>query len=224
MAEELSPEEAAFVRRLKEAVEKSGTVTAIAERSGVPEKTVYNWLAGTNASKAIAFAKIAAAAGASVRSLLGLPEYAETGDQSLDLAEFAVIPILDIQAGAGMGIENGEAEIVDNFPFPRALLRRLSVKPDRVRGLRSRGPSMEPTISDGGLVLVNTAREPIVDGLIYALRAPDGLRLKRIQRQMDGGILLVSDNKELFPPERLGPADAEGVKLLGRVFWAEKLL
>ena len=223
-----SPEEADFVRRLKQAVEGAGRVTDLAKQAGLPEKTVYNWLSGQNASKAIAFAKIAAAAGASVQSLLGMREHAETGENKSasmpEVADFAFIPILEAEASAGIGTENHNPEIIGHFPFPRDLLKRLGIKPDRVKGIRSRGVSMEPTIADGSLLLVNTAKESIVEGSVYALLSVDGLRIKRIQRQMDGGLLLISDNRDLFPPEKLSRYESEGIKILGRVFWTERLL
>jgi phage repressor protein C with HTH and peptisase S24 domain len=83
---------------------------------------------------------------------------------------------------------------------------------------------MEPTIADGSLVLINGAAQNLVDGRIYALRAADGLRIKRIQRSMDGAVILISDNSDRYPPERLTSAEAETVLVAGHVFWTERIL
>jgi phage repressor protein C with HTH and peptisase S24 domain len=83
---------------------------------------------------------------------------------------------------------------------------------------------MEPTIMDRSCVLVDVTKRDLVDGRIYSLRAPEGLRIKRVQRQMDGSVLLISDNKDRYQAERLTAEDAERVSVLGRVFWADKLL
>lgn len=226
MAEEDStdPEEMAFIQRLRDAVERAGKAPAVAERSGVPEKTVYNWVGGRNASKALAFAKIAAACGVSVLALLGRADDATSGEASPELADAVRVPILDITAAAGNGFHNGDPQVTGFFPFPRSVLRRLGIKPEKVRGLRSRGDSMWPTISDGQLVLIDIGGIDLHDGRIYAISAPDGLRLKRIQRQMDGGVLLISDNKDLYEPERIPPHEADAIRVVGHAFWTEKLI
>ena len=83
---------------------------------------------------------------------------------------------------------------------------------------------MEPTVPDGMLVLINTAVSDLQDGRIYAIRAPDGLRLKRIQRQIDGSVMLISDNRDKYLPETLSRDDAATIEVAGRAFWTERLL
>lgn len=134
------------------------------------------------------------------------------------------IPILDVSAGAGPAIDNDGAEIVAHLPFPVGFLRKLHIKPERVRAVRAHGDSMEPTVPDGMLVLINTAVSDLQDGRIYAIRAPDGLRLKRIQRQIDGSVMLISDNRDKYLPETLSRDDAATIEVAGRAFWTERLL
>ena len=83
---------------------------------------------------------------------------------------------------------------------------------------------MEPTISDGRLALFDVNSQSLVDGWIYVLRGPDGLRIKRVRLRMDGSVALVSDNKEKYDPEYLTREQAEHVHVLGRLFWAERAL
>lgn len=219
LAEEL------FVQRLSAAIEHAGGAAAVAARSDVPLKTVYNWKAGKNAAAAITLARIAAACRRPVTWFYGI---GAKPDQEFNLplpaGNVVEVPILDVTAGAGWGVENGEPEIRDMLPFPKTVLQRLGIRPEKVRGLRSGGDSMWPTIGDGQLVLIDTGVTDLHDGRIYAISAPDGLRLKRIQRQMDGSVVLISDNKELYQPEPVPKHEAMNIRVVGRAFWTEKLL
>lgn len=134
------------------------------------------------------------------------------------------IPILDVEAAAGAGAFNHGAEVLAELPFPAGFLRRLAIKPDTARAIRARGDSMEPTIPDGMLVLIDTSSREPIEGRIYAVRGPDGLRLKRIQRGVDGSVILISDNSTLYAPERIPEHEIDRVRIVGRAFWTEKLL
>ena len=223
MKASLGSDEKLIASRVAEAVRDAGGPAAVSRASDTPMRTLSKYIAADATPSASALGRIARATGRSANWLLGLDE-AGSGHAPSGQSELVQIPILDVSAGAGSAVDNNEAEIVGEMAFPREVLQRRGIKPDRVRALRGRGISMEPTILDGALVLVNITKERIVDGQVYALRAPDGLRIKRVQRQMDGGLLLISDNRELFEPERLPPHEAEQISVLGRVFWTEKLL
>jgi phage repressor protein C with HTH and peptisase S24 domain len=210
----------AFTARLLEVVEAAGGQNALARKAGLSQSGIARLTSGGEPT----LSTLKAIARASNRSLSWLADGLDDSGESDAPAGTVSIAILDLMAGAGAAVDNGEVDVVGHINFDEAALSRLGVKPDKVRALRCRGISMEPTISDNALVLVNTAKQPLVDGHIYALRAPDGLRIKRVQRQMDGGILLISDNREMFQPERLAPDEAEQVRVLGRVFWTEKLI
>jgi phage repressor protein C with HTH and peptisase S24 domain len=219
----LGQDEKLIAQRIAEAVRETGGPAVISRVSDTPMRTLSKYIAADATPSASALGRIARATQRSADWLLGL-DNAKSGMAPSGQDSPVHIPILDLSAGAGNAIDNGEVEIIGQMPFPREVLQRLGIKPDRVRALRGRGISMEPTISDGALVLVNIAKERLVDGQVYALRAPDGLRIKRLQRQMDGGLLLISDNRDLFEPERLPPHEAEQISVLGRVFWTERLL
>lgn len=220
----LTPEEEAFVARLADAIQRAGGPAKVAAREDVPAKTVYNWRSGKNASTAIALARIAKACGRSIDSFFRPQNSPNEEGAPPDLAEVVDVPILDAIVAAGAGGENGEPAIRARMPFPRTILRRMGIVPEKVRGLRAGGDSMWPTIGDGQLVLIDTGATELRDGKIYVLYAPDGLRLKRIQRHQDGGIVLISDNKELYQPELIRPPDTAYVRVVGRAFWTERLL
>lgn len=75
---------------------------------------------------------------------------------------------------------------------------------------------MEPTINNKDTLLVNTANNKPRDGQIYIIRSSDSLWVKRIQRQVDGGLLLISDN-DAYPPMELKLKDHPDIEVIGQV-------
>nr|WP_256448909.1 S24 family peptidase [Methylosinus sp. KRF6] len=135
-----------------------------------------------------------------------------------------MVPIRDVAAAAGAGMVNHSAEVVDRLPFSRALLRRYGVNPDRAEFIRAAGDSMEPTIRSGELVLVDRSKRELRADAIYAIDLGEDVRIKRIRRNFDGSLTLISDNKALYPEEHLSSADAERLTIRGRAFLTEKVL
>ena len=81
---------------------------------------------------------------------------------------------------------------------------------------------MEPTISDGSLVLVDQMDQDI-SGSIMAFVHEDCAYIKRLQKYF-GGIDVVSDNKDLYPPHQIRDADLDQLTIIGRVRWIGKTL
>ena len=131
------------------------------------------------------------------------------------------VPLLPAMAAAGLGEESPDgdapvAHIVLDQEFVRRVLRPTS--PAAVRCLHALGDSMEPTIKDGDLLLVDTGvLEPRVD-CVYVMRAHGRLFVKRLrQRVSDGKFEITSDN----PAHRTSEVLSEGgdIELLGRVIF-----
>ena len=80
------------------------------------------------------------------------------------------------------------------------------------------GDSMEPTINDGDLVMVDQRDDWLRDGL-FAFTLGDEARIKRLHRLIDG-VEIRSDNDELYSPEFVRGAQADQLQIIGRVVWA----
>lgn len=132
------------------------------------------------------------------------------------------IPLRDVYASAGPGAEAVDETPVRFLSFDPYFVKLWGIPPSRVEALTSRGESMLPTIQDGAVVLVDTGDRKLREKPIFAFRTPDGVRFKRYQRTIDGGALLVSDNRELYAPERVEPADLERFRIAGRAFWTPR--
>ena len=119
--------------------------------------------------------------------------------------------VRDVHASAGTGedvFEESEISILiptDALP-PRALVEQLIA-------LRSAGASMEPTIRNGDLLVLDRSAVDPQDGRIFVLRTGTGLVVKRL-KLTDGVWLMASDNAE-WKPRPIGAED----RVLGHVVW-----
>ena len=75
------------------------------------------------------------------------------------------------------------------------------------------GDSMDPTIFDRDAALVDGSRRSPLSGKIYALRAADGLLVKRL-RKRDHRWWADSDNEQHEPQ----PLD-DRARIMGRIVW-----
>jgi phage repressor protein C with HTH and peptisase S24 domain len=141
-------------------------------------------------------------------------------EEALDLAR---IPLLGVSGAAGAGAANDAAEVEDYYYMPRAQLRALGVPPKFVHFIRVRGDSMEPTIADGAIVLIDASIRRFGGEGIYALSQDGDVRIKRLAKAVEGGFRAISDNPN-YPRERLTPDDLYGLRIEGRVRWTERRL
>lgn len=142
-------------------------------------------------------------------------------DSEQDNDEFVEIPLLDINFSAG----DGCYEIVEQQDFAlifrRHYLHKMGVSIAAAKLVRVVGNSMEPKLSDGDVVGINTDDTRIRDGKAYGIRHGDLLRVKLLIEQPDGGVVIRSLNSEEFKDEILTAAQRrELLVILGRVFWS----
>ena len=136
----------------------------------------------------------------------------------------ASVPMLDLRASAGLGQpQPGHDPVVGRLRLSREWMRRALPRissPDNLATLIAYGPSMEPTFSDGSILLVDTGvREVRVDA-IYVIERDRELFVKRLQRRLtDGALLVISDNPH-YQPETLMADGRYSMQVLGRVVWA----
>lgn len=146
---------------------------------------------------------------------VGGRNYSETGD-------YAYIPMYDVSVSAGNGaVAYGEAEPTTHLAFRKDWLKARGLFAKDLNCVTARGDSMEPTISSGDTLLVDTAKTNPSDGGIYVIRSSDVLWVKRIQRQIDGSLLLISDN-QTYPPMPLTLSDHPDIQVIGQVVQVSK--
>ncbi|WNO05981.1 LexA family transcriptional regulator [Rhodoferax mekongensis] len=138
-----------------------------------------------------------------------------------DLPEgvFAIVPRVAIQLSAGSGaISEGEMDLPP-LAFRADWLKKKNVTSrDNLRVCEVSGDSMEGYLYDGDSVLIDIGQRDLVDNEVYAIRYGDELRIKRIGKRFDGGIIIKSDNPR-YQPESLSPSEAEQIHIIGRKIW-----
>jgi phage repressor protein C with HTH and peptisase S24 domain len=139
-------------------------------------------------------------------------------------AGYVGIPRYNAFLAAGHGSLNERAKLIDYIPFTRAFLVNKIGRssPDGLVVLEARGDSMEPTIGDGDLVLIDQSMREPRDGLC-AFVMGDTAHIKRLRFSV-GGVDVISDNRELYPPERLSPEEGEGLSIIGRIRWIGRVV
>ena len=190
--------------------------SAFARKCGLSLGALNNYLNGgvPSADKALAISR---ACNVDLEWLItGEGRPSRSADDQFD---FVGIPRYDTELSAGSGSFSERAELLDHIPFTREfLLRKVGRKtPEKLAILEVRGDSMEPTIADGDLVLVDLRKRGLADG-IMAFVLDDVAYVKRIHSALDE-IEIISDNREVYPPQTLPRRELDRIHIIGRVLW-----
>ena len=146
-------------------------------------------------------------------------------DASLNPYNLVKIPILDARAMCGSGAYNDDnPEILGFHEFPEEYLRSkgLPVDGDGVYIISSDGDSMAPTIPDKTPLLVNTKEkdfDSLITGRVYVFCANGSVVCKRVFINLDGTIVLRSDNtdKSTYPDQVVTRKVFDDFSVIGRL-------
>jgi phage repressor protein C with HTH and peptisase S24 domain len=108
--------------------------------------------------------------------------------------------------------------ITDELALPAMWFERKGLDRKQLLCIGVTGDSMEPTLSDGDLVLVDTRANRIHENAVYALGMGDDVRIKRVIAHFDGSVTIRSDNP-LYGEETVSTTQAQSLRVLGRVVW-----
>lgn len=125
-----------------------------------------------------------------------------------------VFDVLNVKASAGTGISTYEIEKVDSFLIDKKVFK-APPNEKSIKFLQVEGDSMEPTIKDGDYIAIDENSVGNIDG-IYACVIGDGVRVKRLQFNIDGTIKIISDNTK-YDPQIYYPKNSQiYFKIIGR--------
>lgn len=145
------------------------------------------------------------------------------GDFRFGSEDFFMIERMDLSVSAGHGllpVDGGEGEMM---AFPRSWVIAHRVNPDLAVLVRVKGDSMEPTIPDGALILIDSLDKSIVRGGIFAFNRGSESFVKRLQpsdpdeRGYPTVIMIASDNPKYHPDWLNREAIDAELKIVGRV-------
>jgi len=137
----------------------------------------------------------------------------------IDESAYAYVPLYDARCSAGSGAWNERSRILVHLSFTRYSLRKQGLTPAKLACLRVDGDSMLGLLEDGDTVMIDLSRNTLEGEGVYVVLLDEHLYAKRLQRQFDGSVLIISHNKEYqpmtVPKDRLGE-----LQIIGRVVWA----
>jgi phage repressor protein C with HTH and peptisase S24 domain len=226
---------AAFVTRLQAILRHWPSADRLARAVGVSPSAFRKWLRGEAEPSRERLVALADATSVSIawlakgegpepqfqdlrRSERGVPAAATT-DAALDLRRFVVLPKRNEAAAAGAGTPpppNARSEFI---AFGHDWIRdTFALEPNDLLLETAVGESMQPTISDNDLLLIDVTDRKLREFGIYVLEFQGERLVKRVQRKLDGSLLLISDNA-IYEAERIPPERAREVVIVGRVVW-----
>ncbi len=129
------------------------------------------------------------------------------------------VEVLQLATAAGGGTPFEDASAQGSVAFRRDWLDQNGLDPTQCVVIGVQGESMEPTLANGGSILVDRARRRRRAGGVFVVAAPDGLVVKRLKKDAGGGWLLASDHPVW--PDLPWP---EGAEIVGEVVWTAQTL
>jgi phage repressor protein C with HTH and peptisase S24 domain len=138
---------------------------------------------------------------------------------------FGRVTEIDVRASAGPGaIHEGFEEVKQVWCFPEDVIRHeLRARTSDLRMITIDGDSMEPLLSSGDRVLIDTSQRVPVPPGIFAIWDGMGLVAKRIEHEPNSDpakVVIKSVNPEYQTYQRM----AEEVHIVGRVVWTSRRL
>ncbi len=189
----------------------------LAEKAGVSQGTIGNLESGIR-KKPREWLAIAVALGLN-------PVFLETGKgERLAEDEYKPAKVRRIHqrlsAGHGHAVYHEAKE--SWLAFQHQFLRKIGVSEKNAAIFDVSGPSMEPELHDGAVVLINmnVRYDAILDGKHYAFICGDECLVKTLYKMPGGTVRAMSQNpdKEEFPDKLIDPSK-ERFELLGLVLW-----
>lgn len=205
--------------RIEELAARVGGKRELANLSGIHETQLYKYIKGANAPSIAAAVALASAGNESLDWLLLGKRGAAAGPAAEGEEIYAHVPLYDARCSAGHGAWNERARVLVQLAFTRYSLRKKGLTPSDLACLRVDGDSMTGLLEDGDTVMIDLSRSALEGEGVYVVMLDDHLYAKRLQRQFDGSVLIISHNKEykdmVVPRDRLGE-----LQIIGRAVWA----
>lgn len=201
-----------------------GNQSDLARFCGVSPQAVQKWIAGASSPKGKNLESVAAFFNVT-------PAYIQFGESATQrqIGDYTLVSADDTDAEKGsIDYWNVKGSCGGGFlnfdPIPKGQLireasffRKYDTKPEHAFAIYADGDSMADRIGDGDLCIFNSIKTTPVSGEIYLIDHPDGLRIKKLRRLIDGTWILESNNpdKRRFPDEVIPAGYGELLKIRG---------
>ena len=136
--------------------------------------------------------------------------------------DYEVIPKYTTRASAGTPVRGGlsstdELDQAGDMAFSAEWLREnLGHTSGKLASIQVHGDSMVPTLHGGETIVIDTAVRRVDVSGIYVIEAHGDRLVKRIDRKLDGSLVIISDNAA-YPPETVPAGRLDDIRVLGRM-------
>lgn len=139
-------------------------------------------------------------------------------------SDAVIVKVFDARASMGLGLAQPEHDtVVDHIRLTKGWVRThlpTISGPDSLAVLSAYGDSMSPTFADGDILLVDRGVHDIKVDAVYVLALNNELYIKRIQRRITDGAVIIKSDNPLYDPVVVENGERDGLRVLGRVVWA----
>ncbi|NNN24347.1 XRE family transcriptional regulator [Pseudomonas nitroreducens] len=188
---------------------------AFARECGLSEGAIRSYMSGETFPTLDRLAQIAHAKGVEPMWLaFGVEQAPVIEDET-----YAYIPLYDARCSAGHGAWNERAKVLTHLAFTRYSLRKKGLHPENLACLRNDGDSMLGLINDDDTVMIDLSRDSLEGEAVYVILLDDHLYAKRLQRQFDGSVTIISHNKD-YQPMTVPRDRLTELQIVGRAVWA----
>lgn len=204
-----------LIELLQARIDEGESKRGLASKLGINTNGLDLYLEGKTEPRRAALERFANFFHVSVDYILGDEK------ENLPYDNFILIPRYGVRASAGPGAWNEGEEVIDYLSFKRDWIESvMGLNREDLALVTVCGDSMSPTLTDGDIVLVDMKNQgKFKSDSIYLINGGDELRIKRIQKKVDGTLVIKSDNRH-YDPEVVG--NLETIRIVGRVVWAGK--
>ncbi len=207
-----------FSDRLKKLRSSLGlSQTQFAKKAGVTKQSQINYEANKRLPN-VEYLKKLSEMGVNINILISGNEIFS---QQLDCLNnddeaYDFIPIYDIWASIDRNIDPFSQPVRSHLAFRKQWLQEHVYEAKDLCAIFAKGNSMEPTIGDCTMLVINRTYNKPVDGKIFVIRQESNIFIKRLQLLLDGGLLLISDNQTYFPIQ-LSCSDLQSIEIIGQI-------
>ncbi|EFL51746.1 putative phage repressor [Solidesulfovibrio fructosivorans JJ]] len=129
---------------------------------------------------------------------------------------YTEVPLREATGSMGGGSTETGDRTLTYLSFRTEWIRSKG-NPEYMTVIRAFGDSMDPTITDGSVVLIDEGRRQFVKNKVYYLRYNGQMYIKRLVER-EGHLAIASDND----PNVLLVSDADDFEIIGRCIWTAK--
>ena len=132
---------------------------------------------------------------------------------------YVIVPRFSIQVSGETEDSFHCGQVVDHIAFKSDWIYSvMRLDPKKIALVSIIGDSMEPTLKEGDLVLLDQRDHSMRNDAIYVMRRDEDLVAKRLQRGFDGSVTIKNDNNA-YEDIKVTLEQAERLSIVGRVVW-----